>query len=186
MLLPMLKLSLILLPVLMGCSPQMNHSPESIADKNNVKKIEKPHSKPGASVSFETTTPYVLQQHAPEDVLLALLASGAEGVMDVHITVSDGLTLNSSNSAQFQLSQRGRYELSVNVTALQQGRHYINLQVVTSINKQQATRVLSAVVQVGDELQLQKNQGMTVSSAATNSAENKGVVVMPASETIIP
>lgn len=203
MILPTLKLlSLIILSILIGCSPpqvpnqpvtdqQMAHQPETkpevahsaeiIVDKHSVKNVAKPHPKPGAGVSFENTTPHVLQQNVPEDVLLVLLASGAEGVMDVRITVSEGLTLNSQNTIRFELLPNGRYELPVNITAHQQGRHYINLQVLTNINKRQATRALAAVVQVGNELQLQKNQGL-----APSSATDDGVVIMPAEETIIP
>lgn len=152
-----------------------------LAEKLGVNSVAKPHPKPGAGVNFENTAPYVLQQNVPEDVPLVLLTSATEGAMDVRITVSDDLTLNSKNTARFELVPNGRYELPVNVTAHQTGRHYINLQVLTTVNKRQASRALAAVVQVGDELQFQKNQGATPSSAAGD-----GVVVMPAQETIIP
>lgn len=204
-------LTVMVLSILVGCSPQLtnleavnsqtttfqatsshtpsSHAPSSrayssaaiLVEKLSVNNVAKPHPKPGAGVNFENTAPYVLQQNVPEDVPLVLLTSATEGAMDVRITVSDDVTLNSKNTARFELVPNGRYELPVNVTARQTGRHYINLQVLTTVNKRQASRALAAVVQVGDELQFQKNQGATPSSAAGD-----GVVVMPAEETIIP
>lgn len=204
-------LTVMMLSILVGCSPQVtnpeavnsqtttfqatsshtpsSHAPSSrayssaaiLVEKLSVNNVAKPHPKPGAGVNFENTAPYVLQQNVPEDVPLVLLTSATEGAMDVRITVSDDVTLNSKNTARFELVPNGRYELPVNVTARQTGRHYINLQVLTTVNKRQASRALAAVVQVGDELQFQKNQGATPSSAAGD-----GVVVMPAEETIIP
>lgn len=174
-------LSALIFPALIGCSPQVTTSSGVVADKNAVKGVVASHLKPGAGVSFENNASYVLQQSVPGDIVIVLLAAEAEGVMDVRISVSDELILNSTNNAQFQLLPNGRYELPISVTAYQQGRHYINLQVLTTVNKRQASRVLSAIVQVGDEAHLQKNQGFAFSSAV-----GEGVISMPAQETIIP
>lgn len=172
-------LSAITILSLTGCSPQLTSSSAAAVEKNTAKAAGKHYVKPGATVSLESSAPYTLQQSVPTDIQLVLLAGESEGVMDVRITVSDGLLLNTKNTMQFELSPKEHYVLPVNVTAHQQGRHYINLQVVTRTKQRQAARALSAIVQVGDVLSLQKNQGAV-------AADEDDVVSMPAQETIIP
>lgn len=175
-----------LIVILAGCSPQLTGSPPSTSahkavDANKSVASSNHTVKPGAPVRLENSGPYRLQQGSSTDIQLVLLANASDGVMDVRITVSDDLILNTTSTVQFQLSPQARYELPIHITAQQQGRYYINLQVSTRINQRESTRVLSAIVQVGDELQLQKNQGSMTSSAAGDD-----VVSMPAQETIIP
>lgn len=172
--------SLVILFVLMACSPQNNHSAAISVEKKAAHVSVNAHQpKPGASVRLESTKPFSLQEAIPADIKLVLLAAETEGVMDVEIGASDELILSSQETMQFQLSPNGRYEVPLKLTAHLAGRYYINLHVSIRAGGQQMSRVLSAIVQVGDEPQLQKAQ-------ASDAVSSDDVISLPAQETIIP
>lgn len=174
------KLSLSMLFVLMACSPQNNYSSSASTEKKVANHSVKSHlPKPGASVRLESTKPYQLQESMPAEIKLVLVTTETDGVMDVKIGASDELMLSSQETMQFQLSPNGRYELPLKLTAHLAGRYYINLHVSIRAGGQQMSRVLSAIVQVGDEPKLQKAQ-------ASDAVSSDDVISLPAQETIIP
>lgn len=162
---------------LAACSPQLS-APSDIGIKKNQTTEVKPQRKPGAAVRFEHSKPYKIQQYQPTDLSLILLVDDVEGVLVVDTTTSDGLVLNAGHQHQFQLSAIKRYELPIQVTAAHPGRHYIHLQASINTHGHQTVRILSAIVQVGDDMQLEKNN--------PNQSTADGVVSMPAQETITP
>jgi len=172
---------------LYGCAPQQPSAGENVENKAMDNKVSvadaKPHPKPGASVSLANKEPFVIEQNVPAEVTLVLLALESRGVMDIQVSVSDELVLNSPSHQQLALSSSGRYELPVTITADHAGRYYINLHISMSVNGRQSSRVLSAIVQVGDKV---TDTDLQKALPAGANAGLDEVVSMPAQETIIP
>ncbi len=161
---------------------------KSIDEKNphieSEKQTYQQHSlvKPGAAVSLKNTEPLYSAAPGVYEYHLQLLSPGHEGKMTVDVSASDGLAIVSSERHfEFELQKGGEYPVPLTINASAEGRFYIQLHVSITANGQSSSRVIAAILQVGEPAV--KAQKAAAKSAAQ---EAETVISLPAQETISP
>jgi hypothetical protein len=153
----------------------------SSAVENN-KSMEKNYKrvKPGAAVSLKDTTPLYVPIPGVYEYRLSLISPEISGKMEVVASTNDGITILSPiDQFEFVLKSNGEYVLPFTINASQQGRFYIQLYISITSAEQVSSRVVAAIVQVGESpVKIQKN--------STTGSTPDGVIVLPAQETISP
>jgi hypothetical protein len=138
--------------------------------------------KPGASVSLKNDEPLYAAVPGVYDYQLQLLSPIHEGKMTVDVSTSDGLTIvSSARHFEFELQTGGEYRVPLTINASAEGRFYIQLHASITVNGQPSSRVIAAILQVGETAV--KAQKAAVKSSAQ---EAEAVISLPAQETISP
>ncbi len=148
------------------------------------KLVHQQHSlvKPGAAVGLKNIEPLYAAAPGVYEYRLQLISPAHNGKMAVDVSVSDGLAIVSSKRQfEFVLEEHGEYVLPLTLNASVEGRFYIQLHVSITAEGQSSSRVVAAILQVGEPAaKIQK-------AAAKNSAnDNEAVISIPAQETISP
>lgn len=138
--------------------------------------------KPGAAVSLKNSELLYAAVPGVYEYQLQLLSPNHEGEMTVDVSTSDGLALVSSvRHFAFELQEGGEYRVPLTINASAEGRFYIQLHVSITVNGQSSSRVIAAILQVG-ETTVKAQKAATKSSAQ----EAEAVISLPAQETISP
>ncbi|MDO8343095.1 MAG: hypothetical protein Q7T48_07855 [Cellvibrio sp.] len=154
------------------------------AREKNDKLLQQNHSlgKPGAAVSLHSAQPLVASTPGVYEYSLQLMSPVRDGKMTVDVSVSDGITIvSSSRHFVFELQEGGAYRVPLTINASVEGRFYIQLHVSISTDGQSSSRVIAAILQVGEPAV--KAQKAAAKNAAKDSNE---VISLPAQETISP
>lgn len=134
--------------------------------------------KPGADVKLQENNVHRLEPGVDAEVTLKLVAAYDGGTMTVHLAGSEGLyILGGATSYTFPLSTMGGYNLPLRLLAAEPGRYYVHIHVMVDHHDRQLGRVLSAIVQVGEE---DTSEGIRQKTTSPD-----GIVPLPARETII-
>jgi len=138
--------------------------------------------KPGAAVSLKNSEPLYAALPGVHEYQLQLLSPVHAGKMTVDVSTSDGLALVSSvHHFEFDLQEGGEYEVPLTLNASAEGRFYIQLHVSVTANGQSSSRIIAAILQVGETTVKVQKEAVT---SATHEAET--VISLPAQETISP
>lgn len=138
-------------------------------------------SKPGAAVSLKNSEPLYFAGPGVHEFQLELLSTNDEGRMVVEVSATDGITILSSHHVEFELRARGGYTVPLAINATTEGRFYIHLKVSITSGEVTSSRVIAAIVQVGESAVKAKKAG------APDASHNKETVIsLPAQETISP
>lgn len=149
--------------------------------KNND---HQPHSlaKPGAAVSLKNSEPLYAAVPGVYEYQLQLLSPSHEGKMTVEASTSDGLVIvSSARHFEFELQEGSEYSVPLTLNASAEGRFYIQLHVSITSDEQTSSRVIAAILQVGEAAVKAEK------AAATGLAKDaESVISLPAQETISP
>jgi len=140
-------------------------------------------AKPGAAVSLKDSSPLYASVPGVYEYRLVLVSPIQSGSMTVVALAGDGLKILSSETRfEFVLENGGEYVVPLTISAAQEGRFYLQLHVSVVVDGQPRTRVVAAIVQVGEPSTVKQKASIKISSD-TDSDE---VIVLPAQETISP
>lgn len=166
-------------------NPSDLSSPDTLkASEGNDKGLKQYHplGKPGATVSLKSTQPLTALTPGVYEYSLQLLSPVRNGKMTVNVSVSDGITIiSSARHFEFDLHEGGEYRVPLTINANVEGRFYIQLHVSIKADGQSSSRVIAAILQVGEPaVKAQK-------AAAKSSVQAADAVIsLPAQETISP
>lgn len=139
-------------------------------------------AKPGAAVSLKNSEPLYAAVPGVYEYQLQLSSPHREGKMTVNASTSDGLAIVSSvHDFEFGLHEGGEYSVPLTIEASTEGRFYIQLHISITVDGQTSSRVIAAILQVGEPT-------MKMQKATTKSSgqEAEAVISLPAQETISP
>lgn len=138
--------------------------------------------KPGAAVSLHSAQPLAASTPGVYEYSLQLMSPVRDGKMTVDVSVSDGITIvSSARHFEFELQEGGVYRVPLTINASLEGRFYIQLHVSINTDGQSSTRVIAAILQVGEPAVKARK------AAAKNTAKDTNEVIsLPAQETISP
>jgi hypothetical protein len=169
---------------------QMNAKNTEISSSANEKNPHQknndhqPYSlaKPGAAVSLKNSEPLYAAAPGVYEYQLQLLSPSYEGKMTVEASTSDGLVIvSSARHFEFELQEGGEYSVPLTLNASAEGRFYIQLHVSITVDGHTSSRVIAAILQVGEPAVKAEK------AAAKGSAqEAEPVISLPAQETISP
>lgn len=158
----------------------------SVNEKNPHQKNNdlQPHSlaKPGAAVSLKNSEPLYAAVQGVYEYQLQLLSPSHEGKMTVEASTSDGLVIvSSARHFEFELQEGREYSVPLTLNASAEGRFYIQLHVSITSDGQTSSRVIAAILQVGEAAVKAEK------AAAKGLAKDaESVISLPAQETISP
>jgi len=156
---------------------------DSPAKNGELAHEKKLHSKPGAAVSLKNSQPLYAAAPGIYEYELQLLSSSQSGKMAVVASIDDGVTIISPKQEfEFVLQEGGEYLLPLTLNISAEGRHYIQLHVSIAAGEQISTRVIAAILQVGEPA-VKKAQK---TSPETSAEGEEAVISLPAQETISP
>lgn len=136
-------------------------------------------AKPGASVSIRNAQPIVLSSVGGQNIVVVLQSPAVSGEMSVNVTSGDGSRVLSPLAPMvFPLADEGVYRVPVTLNIEHEGRHYVRLHVRVTNNGQTETRVVSAILQVGEVRARQQK--------AVPAATSDGIISLPAQERVSP
>jgi hypothetical protein len=165
----------IFLLMMSGCKSEIKENTviEKADNRFHTKKMS-------AAVDLDNTQMIRIDDLTEQEIVLTLISSQTAGVMQVALSASDGLSLVSAvENVTFELAANKKYAIPLRIKASSFGRYYINLHITINRDEQPSSRVISAIVQVGEENQ----QAQLKRKINDNSAEN--INIMPAEETIL-
>lgn len=149
---------------------------------DNMHKQNYSLGKPGAAVSLHGAQPLLIPTPGVYEYSLQLLSPVRDGKMTVDVSVTDGITIvSATRHFEFELREGGEYRVPLTVNASSEGRFYIQLHVSINTDGQSSSRVIAAIVQVGEPV-------VKTQKAAAKSTTKDGdeVISLPAQETISP
>lgn len=151
---------------------------ESKKDLHNTKSL----AKPGAAVKLKNTEPLYFATPGMYEYSLVLVSPSYPGSMTVEVATSEGVELvSSTRHFEFKLAAEGEYQLSLALNVRDYGRYYLPLHVTIDTEDASDTRVIAAILQVGDPtVKTQK------AAAASAAKESDAIISLPAQETISP
>jgi len=139
-------------------------------------------AKPGAAVSLKNSEPLYAAVPGVYEYQLQLLSPHREGKMTTNVSTSDGLAIvSSAHHFGFELHEGGEYSVPLTIDASAEGRFYIQLHISITVDGQTSSRVIAAILQVGEPVV--KMQKATTKSSGQ---EAEAVISLPAQETISP
>jgi hypothetical protein len=140
-----------------------------------------PLVKPGAAVSLKTAQPLSAPLPGLYEYQLQLVSPMQNGKMTVNVQAGEGFEIvSSARWFEFELQEGGEYHVPLTINATAKGRFYIQLHVSITTDGQSSSRVVAAILQVGEPaVKTQKTTLKTI-------REDDGVTSMPAHETISP
>ncbi len=157
---------------LMACKEAANLSHEKVLGSSHPAK----HGKPALAVNLENPQPIVLSSIGSATIDLNLMTAAASGTMEVSITAREGIVILSQPRQIFSLTPQGAYRVPLQISALEQGRFYIDLAIKVTEGGSSMERVITAIVQVGQP-------GNARLKKSDNASGDGGVIEMPARET---
>ncbi len=176
-------LSTLLLLGLVGCSGRDintavdGNAPDTAMESKTSAQSLMSRGKPGAPVELVEAEAFTLEPGVPSLMTLTLLAPQTEGVMQVEVGSSDGLTILSQTRFDFSLATAD-YRIPLQVVAAAPGRYYVHLHVTIVQQGRESFRALAAIVQVG------MRDTQTRSMQKKSSSSSSSVILLPAQETI--
>jgi len=162
-----------------GASPEIENA--SVISAKELK-LHRPLVKPGAAVGLRDKQPLTAEAPGTYEYQLQLISPKHKGKMTVDVSTSDGITIISpERHFEFALQERGEYSVPLTINASAEGRFYIQLHVSIAVEGQSASRVIAAILQVGEPaVKVQK------AAAKTTAKDSDAVISLPAQETISP
>lgn len=152
------------------------------ARDENDKGLQQNHSlgKPGAAVSLSNARPLTASTPGVYEYSLQLVSPVHDGKMVVDVSVSDGITIVSpERHFEFALHEMGEYRVPLTLNVSTIGRFYIQLHVSINTDEQSSSRVIAAILQVGEPT-------VKAQKAAAKNTDTNEVILLPAQETISP
>lgn len=152
-------------------------------DRKKINTKNDTHSlvKPGAPVSLGNKQPLTAATPGTYEYRLQLLSPVDKGKMAVSVTADDGITIVSSpQHFEFSLQEGAEYWLPLTIHAYAEGRFYIQLQVSIFTDGQSSSRVIAAILQIGESVKMQK------AAAKSTRETTEGIISLPAQESISP
>lgn len=157
---------------------------ESLRETKSLENPREKHAvaKPGAAVSLKNSAPLYAAAPGIYEYSLVLASSINQGKMTVNVSASDGVLLTSEKQHfEFDIQENAEYLIPITVQVDKPGRYYIQCQVFITDAGRTSSRVLAAILQVGEDQV--KAQKATVDSVGK---ESEKIIVLPAQETISP
>lgn len=138
--------------------------------------------KPGAAVSLKNTQPLTVSVAGVYEFQLQLISPLHTGKMTVNVAPGAGFEIVSSQRQfDFELQEGGSYQVPLIINASAEGRYYIQLHVSITTDGQPSSRVVAAILQVGEPaVKAQK------AAAKSTQEDDEAVISLPAQETISP
>lgn len=152
----------------------------SIKSKND---LQKTHSlvKPGAAVKLKSTEPIYFAAPGVYEHSLVIVSPSYPGKITVEVSASEGTNIVSpARHFEFELQADGEYQLPLTLDVSNYGRYYVQLHVTIDTENSSETRVIAAILQVGD------SAVKTQKAGASAMKENDTIISLPAQETISP
>lgn len=110
-----------------------------------------PHGKPGADIKLTGPPVYGMELNELRDMVLTL-ESSHPGEIHVAVSVDSGLQLTSDRTEWQFTGRSGPLQIPVSIYTVKEGRHLLQLQVVTQDSDgRQEYRALAAEIRVGHE-----------------------------------
>ena len=163
---------------------EVKSSEENTSQRESGKRAPEHHPlvKPGAAVSLKSTEPLYAAAPGVYEYQLAIVSPSHSGRMVVDVSAGDGVNVISpDHQVEFELDATGEYKVPVTLGVNTEGRFYIQLHVSITADGQSSTRVIAAILQVGEP-------AVKAQKAAPQSAvkDSDAVISLPAQETISP
>ena len=155
---------------------------EHVHAKRDNGSQHQPLVKPGAAVSLKSSQPLTASGPGVYEYQLQLLSPIHTGKMSVNVAAGEGFEIvSSARLFEFELQESGEYRVPLTINASAEGRFYIQLHVSITTDGQSSSRVVAAILQVGEPaVKAQK-------TAEKSTREDNGAVIsLPAQETISP
>lgn len=148
-----------------------------------VKKTTLPYQKPGAAIRFDHDFKGPIEPGSSTSFTLSMREDYNSGTLYLDVnTLGSSLELAAgSRSAQFDLANSHLHDMTISLTALDQGRHYVNVLATVDANGQTSSRAYAVAVQVGDPAQ---NKPNAMAKHVRITPEGERIIVMKAQETI--
>lgn len=157
---------------------------ETSAPNVSKKDLHKTHAlvKPGAAVKLKNTEPVYFATPGVYEHSLVMVSPSHPGKMTVEVSTSEGVGIvSSTRHFEFELQAHSEYQLPLVLNVSDYGRYYVQLNVTIDTEDTSETRVIAAILQVGDAIV------KTQKAAATSAAKEGGAIIsLPAQETISP
>jgi len=159
-------------------------SPNDSSVQNEPQQTSTKHDqvyiKPHAGVELNYNRPKALQAGETFELQLNFKTQVQADSLQVNIKPENGLQLGISQlNYQFTVSKKNQInKIVVPVTALQDGRYFIDIKALLMISGKEQARSFSIPVTVGDPL-----KSKPVVNPGYNPVPSQGVISMPASET---
>lgn len=157
---------------------------ETSASTKGKKELHQTHSlvKPGAAVKLKNTEPLFFAAPGVYEHSLVLVSTSQTGKMAIDLSSSEGVDIVSpARHFEFELQADSEYQVPLTLSATADGRFYVQLHISIEADGVTETRVIAAIVQVG-------NPVVKVQKVTTTSSTKKAdaVISLPAQETISP
>jgi hypothetical protein len=137
-------------------------------------------AKPGAPVGLASANLVVINLNKTTRVDIFLNVKAITGAMHVDVKPSEGLQLIKVMTAQdFKLDTNGKYNLSVDLLAVNRGRYYLNLQAQINDGESVSSRSLAVIIQVGSPVDDNQKSEKTLKQTT-----NENIISLPAQESI--
>lgn len=138
--------------------------------------------KPGAAVSLKTPQPLTVSGAGVHEFQLQLISPLHTGKMTVNVAPGEGFEIVSSQRQfDYELQEGGDYQVPLVINASAEGRFYIQLHVSITTDGQSSSRVVAAILQVGEPaVKAQK------AAAKSTREDDEAIISLPAQETISP
>jgi len=162
---------------------ELTNSATSASTKGK-KALHQTHSlvKPGAAVKLKNTEPLFFAAPGVYEHSLVLVSTSQTGKMTIDLSSSEGVDIVSPvRHFEFELRADSEYQVPLTLSTNADGRFYVQLHINIEADGVAETRVIAAIVQVG-------NPVVKVQKATTTSSIKKadGVISLPAQESISP
>lgn len=157
---------------------------ETSASNVSKKDLHKTHAlaKPGAAVKLKNTEPVYFAAPGVYEHSLVMVSPSYPGKMTVEVSTSEGVDIVSSTRRfEFELQADSEYQLPLALNVSDYGRYYVQMKVTIDTEAASETRVIAAILQVGDAIV--KTQKATTTSTAKGG---DAIISLPAQETISP
>jgi len=157
-----------------------NYTTASPLKKNNS---HQRYTKPHAGIELDYKYPKAIQPGDSFELKLNFKTRSATESLQVNVKHDRGLQLNSDAHYQFTVIKNVPNTVTLQIAGLLEGRFYIDINAIISLNGTPQARSFSIPVTVGDPGNF-KTSAATDAKAGYTTRPSEGVVSMPATETI--
>lgn len=167
---------------MMGMSSAVDNELKSSADDHKSEKHSSNYSKPHAGIDLQYQRPKNIQVGESINLKLSLSVRAQAEQLMVKVTHDDGLQLNTEPEFEFDTLLNKKNKMTLAITALQEGRWFINLSATILVAGKHQSRSFIIPVTVGDPANFKSNTE-TMENSHYRVDKEHGVVSMPALET---
>lgn len=140
------------------------------------------YTKPHAGIQLNYKRPKNLQVGENVDIDLGFKVSTQAEQLRVVVNSAEGLQLNSESLYEIDTSKTKKHKISLNVSALQEGRQRIDVSATIVEAGKNQSRSFSIPVIVGDPANFKVGSESDTSTSGYRIDKKHGVVSMPAQE----